>query len=157
MLIRMKFYIKSHVRLYILCSFVYPYKHPMFIYPMFIYPVFIILCSSVFFLTSLCFIRYKVTVMVLICRFVFPSWITNAFWKLIIASILTVGSCFNNAWGEKTTSLIRFLYHAFNELSHAYKTNSYRNFVFNNFLHNWRLNTVRYNGARATYKRTRRV
>ena len=46
------FYIKSHVRLYK------------------------ILCSLVFFLTSISFIRYKVTVMVLI-SFVFPSWITN--------------------------------------------------------------------------------
>ena len=46
LLIRMKFYIKFYVRLYK------------------------ILCSLVFFLTSISFIRYKVTVMVLIC-FVF--------------------------------------------------------------------------------------
>ena len=57
LLIRMKFYIKSYVRLYK------------------------ILCSLVFFLTSIGFIRYKVTVMVLICL-VFPSWITNEFLKL---------------------------------------------------------------------------
>ena len=38
------------------------------------------LCSLVFFLTSISFIRYKVTVMVLIC-FVFPSWITNEILK----------------------------------------------------------------------------
>ena len=59
LLIRMKFYIKSHVRLYK------------------------ILCSLVFFLTSISFIRYKVTVKVLIC-FVFPSWITfswMSFWR----------------------------------------------------------------------------
>ena len=55
LLIRMKFYIKFHVRLYK------------------------ILCSLVFFLTSIRFIRYTVTVMVLIC-FVFPSWISNDFW-----------------------------------------------------------------------------
>ena len=58
LLIRMKFCIKSHVRLYkILCSLV------------------------VFFLTSISFIRHKVTVLVLIF-FVFPSWITNAFFNL---------------------------------------------------------------------------
>ena len=41
-----------------------------------------ILCSLVFFLTSVSFIRYnyKVTVMVLIC-FVFSSWITDEFSK----------------------------------------------------------------------------
>ena len=53
-LIQLKFYIKSHVRLYKI-----PY-------------------SLVVFLTSISFIRYKVTVMVLIF-FVFPSWITNIF------------------------------------------------------------------------------
>ena len=53
LLIRMKFYIKSHVRLYK------------------------ILCSVAFFLISISFIRCKVTIMVLIC-FVFPSWMS--FW-----------------------------------------------------------------------------
>ena len=39
--------------------------------------------ALVFFLTLISFIRYKVTVMVLIC-FLFPSWITNEFLKFCI-------------------------------------------------------------------------
>ena len=50
-LLGLKFYIKSHVRLYKIPS---------------------LILMIVFFLTSIHFIRYKVTVMVLIC-FVFPS------------------------------------------------------------------------------------
>ena len=60
LLIRMKFYI-----------------NPMFIYISYISYLYKIL-MIVFFLTSISFIKYKVTVMVLIC-FVFPSLITNEF------------------------------------------------------------------------------
>ena len=68
----MKFNIKSHVRLYK------------------------ILCSLVFFLTSISFIRYKVTVMVLV-SFVFPSWITNEFLKDVSVLICSVSLLWINA------------------------------------------------------------
>ena len=65
MLIRMKFYIKSHVRLYN------------------------IQCSLVFFLTSIRFIRYKVAVMVLICTAVIQSRKTGCSHSLTIAQVGT--------------------------------------------------------------------